>query len=703
MSNRWKVAQWNDLPRFVMTLDQAISEILDPPLLSTWKDKGPDAVAGHIYERLSQRGIHYTWERRSWGKEQEVRTPTEVITTHQGTCLDLALLFAACLEAQFVHPIVVILDGHALVAFWRGYYGEEKLPPVPRKNSSSQPAVLAAATVGDLLQRNQIVPVECTGFALFDRPVTLAPTFERHLRTRKFPLADRPEPPQAPGDVASDKLRLIAYDGAKSLGTTQIQNSKVQYGVCIATARNWEILPMRERDALFSLWDREVMPGVPSVLHNGGSASSPRLTFRKTFQHIVGRQEEMRVLDDVITGKLPPVVNIYGPGGIGKTVVCHKFAEECDKQGIPYAMVTGSDQAASVIGQMLSQFTDDLEKHVPKGVFEEFTQQFRDHAAINALLEKVGGPDKLFNWAGNPLPRQIKRLLDTVVGDDRDRLASYLAHRGTLERYIGNVEHRLTASFIEGVTRVVEDGQTHVVLLVDTYERLGGLDEWMCETFVKALPPEAKVILLGRDILSGPNHDWSQYDAATLKYHELRELSEQEAKDYLGLHDLHDEKALNGVYKFTRGYPLCLALAVDLSRQLRGGWEEVRGLADPGYQDHVARELLNRILRQEAVEEVRAFLEKGVVTEWFDAGLVSCILEDDNPERGQKIYEKLSTFSFVHPHPQGLQFHDTVREILKVRLQRLDNGKTYRHLATKCRKYLNARAGIGKTARPRQR
>jgi hypothetical protein len=135
----------------------------------------------------------------------------------------------------------------------------------------------------------------------------------------------------------------------------------------------------------------------------------------------------MCVLDDVITGKLPPVVNIYGPGGIGKTVVCHKFAEECHKQGIPYAMVTGSDQAASVRSQMLSQFKDGLERSIPEaipeGAFEEFTRQFRDHAAVDALLEQGGGPEKLFNWTGNPIQRRLQTLLDTV-GEDRELFCS---------------------------------------------------------------------------------------------------------------------------------------------------------------------------------------------------------------------------------------------------------------------------------------
>jgi hypothetical protein len=290
------------------------------------------------------------------------------------------------------------------------------------------------------------------------------------------------------------------------------------------------------------------------------------------------------------------------------------------------------------------------------------------------VLDKSGGVDKVFTQGGNLRdPKRTEELINEEVyvsdyaelGEGGERIKEHFVHRGTLEHYISGVDRRLTDSFIKSVKSIVEDG-AKVVLLVDTYEMLGGLDEWMCETFVKGLPSDAKIIILSRDILSRKNPDWSQY-STTLMYHELQELSEEEAKEYLRYHKCPD-KHLDLVYKFTKGYPLCLALAVDLAKQLRGGWEEVRGFKAPAYQDRIASELLERILRQPGVEEVREFLEKGVVADWFDAGVVSHLL-GVSPEEGRAIYEKMGQFSFVHPHPKGLQFHDTVREILKVRLK----------------------------------
>lgn len=415
-----------------------------------------------------------------------------------------------------------------------------------------------------------------------------------------------------------------------------------------------------------------------------------------TGQYIVGRRTEIDVLSNVVNGTLPHVLSIYGPGGIGKTVVCHKFEEWCRQNGIPCATVTGSDPTASTVGQLLCHFKEGLEENVPggvpKGAFDEFAMQFRDYMAVEEVIARGGGFSSIFNLAGNPRHQtRLKNLLHEI-GGVRERIEALFDHGMRLERYIGMVDPELTNSFVQSVTTIVEEGSAKVVLLVDTYELMEGLDEWMCETFVSALPQNAKVIILGRNRLSRQNHDWSHYGHAALFYHELRELLEDEAKDYLRHHGLQNEHSLDSVYGFTHGYPLCLALAVELKKEL-GGWEEVRGFKGSAQRDRVAQQLLERIRRQQEVEEVREFLEKGVVTEWFDPGLVSCILEV-TPETGRQVYDKIGKFSFVELHPQGLQFHDTVRKILVERLKFMDNEETYGRLVRKCEKHLRARAGI---------
>lgn len=50
---------------------------------------------------------------------QRLRVPSMVLADRAGTCIDLALLFAACLELVDIHPVIFLLDGHALPGWWR--------------------------------------------------------------------------------------------------------------------------------------------------------------------------------------------------------------------------------------------------------------------------------------------------------------------------------------------------------------------------------------------------------------------------------------------------------------------------------------------------------------------------------------------------------------------------------------------------------
>lgn len=50
---------------------------------------------------------------------QRIRTPTEVTGGGYGTCIDLALMLAACLEAVEIHPVVFLLHDHAFAGYWR--------------------------------------------------------------------------------------------------------------------------------------------------------------------------------------------------------------------------------------------------------------------------------------------------------------------------------------------------------------------------------------------------------------------------------------------------------------------------------------------------------------------------------------------------------------------------------------------------------
>lgn len=113
--------------------------------------------AEYIYRALQEADIQYISTPASFEiYGQKVRIPHQVLheEIRQGTCLDLAVLYATCLESASLNAAVVIIPGHAFAAVWlenqsfnAAYVDSERVEPD-----------VWQATMKDFL------PVECTTF-----------------------------------------------------------------------------------------------------------------------------------------------------------------------------------------------------------------------------------------------------------------------------------------------------------------------------------------------------------------------------------------------------------------------------------------------------------------------------------------------------------------------------------------------------------
>jgi hypothetical protein len=103
------------------------------------------------------------------GDRQLIRTPEEILyTPRKGTCLDLAILFCAICWYHNLLPILILVEGHALVAVslthsLRDWENEE------RRGQQLFWEGLGKLTDSDKLQkmvkRKDYLAIECTGFA----------------------------------------------------------------------------------------------------------------------------------------------------------------------------------------------------------------------------------------------------------------------------------------------------------------------------------------------------------------------------------------------------------------------------------------------------------------------------------------------------------------------------------------------------------
>lgn len=71
-----------------------------------------------IFEVIQEEQISYCYPPANWDRGQRVRMPGFTLANKLGCCIDMAVLYASCLEAASLNPLVMILHGHAVAGCW---------------------------------------------------------------------------------------------------------------------------------------------------------------------------------------------------------------------------------------------------------------------------------------------------------------------------------------------------------------------------------------------------------------------------------------------------------------------------------------------------------------------------------------------------------------------------------------------------------
>ena len=94
----------------------------DNPSLDEYQSRTPDRVRKQmaaIYTAITEQQIIYSTIPASFEEYgQRVRLVDSVMAQKLGTCLDMALLYASCLEAIGLNALIIITQGHAFAGAW---------------------------------------------------------------------------------------------------------------------------------------------------------------------------------------------------------------------------------------------------------------------------------------------------------------------------------------------------------------------------------------------------------------------------------------------------------------------------------------------------------------------------------------------------------------------------------------------------------
>jgi very-short-patch-repair endonuclease len=108
--------------KVLRTASELVKEKTGRSALDGYQSKSKERIydlAQAVFLALRKEGITYISPPASFEKTgQKVRTPNQIISDRMGTCLDLTLLYLACLEQVGLHSIAFIVDGHAFAGFW---------------------------------------------------------------------------------------------------------------------------------------------------------------------------------------------------------------------------------------------------------------------------------------------------------------------------------------------------------------------------------------------------------------------------------------------------------------------------------------------------------------------------------------------------------------------------------------------------------
>ncbi|NLG03167.1 MAG: DUF4011 domain-containing protein, partial [Clostridia bacterium] len=129
------------------------------PSFTGYQRNNPNAVLQQmaaIYAALQAKKIAYIVPPASYEKTgQRIRLSHVVLEQKKGTCLDLAVLYASCLEAVGLNPLLILKRGHALT----GCFIEEE---TFSEYIQDDPAAITKRMADGI---NEIAIVECTAFS----------------------------------------------------------------------------------------------------------------------------------------------------------------------------------------------------------------------------------------------------------------------------------------------------------------------------------------------------------------------------------------------------------------------------------------------------------------------------------------------------------------------------------------------------------
>lgn len=227
----------------------------------------------------------------------------------------------------------------------------------------------------------------------------------------------------------------------------------------------------------------------------------------------------------------------------------------------------------------------------------------------------------------------------------------------------GRVVEPSSQSFLKTLQSIIQVSSTELlmqsfaaqprrrVLLIDSYEQLAPLEDWLRKEFLPQLPEQMLIVLAGRCC---PTSAWQADPGWQAVFHPvaLQNLSVEESQLYLAKRSI-PAKQHGAIADFTHGHPLALSLTVDLCNQ------DQETTITSAFTSSVIQVLLETFLEEVPSCIHRRALQACAVVRWMTEALLAEMLQLPDVH---ELFEWLRGLSFMEAEAFGLMPQEIVRE-----------------------------------------
>jgi len=239
---------------------------------------------------------------------------------------------------------------------------------------------------------------------------------------------------------------------------------------------------------------------------------------------------------------------------------------------------------------------------------------------------------------------------------------------------------QLSSPFGEGeIIDAIDKHPGPVVLMIDTYEKLKPLDDWLRMDFLPELPGNVITLITARSALPTNWKTDPGWQSIT-KTFSLKELTDDESVQLLNRRSIPTEH-VQRIVEYTHGNPLALSIVADMFDQRSNSH------FDPLDSPDIMKTLLEQFVQEVPSPAHKAALELCSLVNVTTEQLIEEVL---GVQLAHELFNWLTTLTFIEKGPAGIYPHDIARDAIAGEMH-WRNPDWYRHLHIKTQQYYIAR------------